>query len=75
MTADDLKQELERKVQMRDIQWVNTFGAVLSVWIMPIPKTGRNSQELLTKDKDGKPRGHQVDEHSNSLIIPPCVMI
>lgn len=72
MTADDLKQDLERKVQMRDIQWVEPLlePVVLSVDYANPKKLAETAQELLTKDKDGKPRGSvKLDEHSNSLII------
>ena len=72
MTSDDLKQELERKVQMRDIQWVEPLlePVVVSVDYADSKKLAATAQELLTKDKDGKPRGSiKVDEHSNSLII------
>jgi len=72
MTADDLKQELERKVQMRDIQWVEPLlePVVVSVDYADSKKLAETAQELLTKDKDGKPRGSiKVDDHSNSLII------
>ncbi len=72
MTVDDVEQELKRKVQMRDIQWVEPLlePVVVSVDYANPQKLADTAQELLTKDKDGKPRGSiKVDEHSNSLII------
>lgn len=72
MTTDDIQQELTRKVQMRDIQWVEPLlePVVISIDYANPKKLAETVQELLTKDKDGKPRGSvKLDEHSNSLII------
>ena len=72
MTVDDIQQELTRKVQLRDIQWVEPLlePVVISVDYADPKKLADSIQELLTKDKDGKPRGSvKLDEHSNSLII------
>jgi type IV pilus assembly protein PilQ len=72
MTIEDIEQELKRKVQLRDIQWVEPLlePVVINVNYADSKKLAETLQELLTKDKDGKPRGSiRVDEHSNSLII------
>lgn len=72
LTVDDVEQDLKRKVQLRDIQWVDPLlePAVISVDYADPKKLGETLQDFLTKDKDGKPRGSvKVDEHSNSLVI------
>lgn len=72
MTIDDVEQDLKRKVQLRDIQWVEPLlePAVISVDYADPKKLGETIQDFLTKDKDGKSRGSvKVDEHSNSLLI------
>lgn len=72
MTIDDVEQELKRKVQMRDIQWVEPLlePVVISIDYANPKKLQETLQDFLTKDKDGKPRGSvKVDEHSNSLVI------
>jgi type IV pilus assembly protein PilQ len=72
MTIDDVEQDLKRKVQLRDIQWVDPLlePAVINVDYADPKKLGETLQDFLTKDKDGKPRGSvKVDEHSNSLVI------
>lgn len=72
MTTEDIEQELKRKVQLRDIQWVEPLlePVVINVNYANSKKLSETLQDLLTKDKDGKPRGSvRVDEHSNSLII------
>lgn len=72
MTIDDVEQDLKRKVQLRDIQWVEPLlePAVISVDYADPKKLGETIQDFLTKDKDGKSRGSvKVDEHSNSLVI------
>ena len=72
MTIDDVEQDLKRKVQLRDIQWVEPLlePAVINIDYGDPKKLGETLQDFLTKDKDGKPRGSvKVDEHSNSLVI------
>ncbi|MBN1363959.1 MAG: type IV pilus secretin PilQ [Syntrophaceae bacterium] len=72
MTIDDLNQELKRKVQLRDIQWVEPLldPVVISINYANANKMATTLNDFLTKDKDGKPRGSiKLDEHSNSLII------
>jgi type IV pilus assembly protein PilQ len=72
MTTDDVEQELKRKVQMRDIQWVDPLlePVVISIDYADPRKLAETLQDFLTKDKDGKARGSvKVDEHSNSLVI------
>jgi len=72
LTIDDVEQDLKRKVQLRDIQWVDPLlePVVISVDYADPKKLGETIQDFLTKDKEGKPRGSvKVDEHSNSLVI------
>ena len=72
MTIDDVQQDFNRKVQLRDIQWVEPLlePVVISIDYADPKKLGETIQDFLTKDKDGKPRGSvKVDEHSNSLVI------
>ena len=72
MTIDDVEQELKRKVQLRDIQWVEPLlePVVVKIDYGDAPKLAVMLQDFLTKDKDGKPRGSiKIDEHTNSLII------
>jgi type IV pilus assembly protein PilQ len=72
MTTDDVEQELKRKVQMRDIQWVDPLlePVVINIDYADPKKLAETLQDFLTKDKDGKARGSvKVDEHSNSLVI------
>jgi type IV pilus assembly protein PilQ len=71
-TADDIEQDLKRKVQLRDIQWVEPLlnPVVINIDYADAKKLMETLQDFLTKDKDGKPRGSvKVDEHSNSLVI------
>ena len=71
-TVDDIEQDLKRKVQLRDIQWVEPLlqPVVVNIDYADPKKLMEMMQDLLTKDKDGKPRGSvKVDEHSNSLVI------
>lgn len=71
-TVDDIEQDLKRKVQLRDIQWVEPLlnPVVINIDYADPKKLMETLQDLLTKDKDGKPRGSiKVDEHSNSLVI------
>lgn len=72
MTVEDIEQELKRKVQLRDIQWVEPLlnPAVIKIDYADAKKLEKMMQGFLTKDKDGKTRGSVVlDEHSNSLVI------
>jgi type IV pilus assembly protein PilQ len=72
MTIDDVEQDLKRKVQLRDIQWVEPLlePAVINIDYADPKKLADTIHDFLTKDKDGKSRGSvKVDEHSNSLII------
>ncbi len=71
-TVDDIEQDLKQKVQLRDIQWVEPLlqPVVVNIDYADPKKLMEMLQDLLTKDKDGKPRGSvKVDEHSNSLVI------
>jgi len=71
-TADDIEQDLKRRVQMRDIQWVEPLlqPVVVNIDYADSKKLAELLLDFLTKDKDGKPRGSiKVDEHSNSLVI------
>ena len=71
-TADDIEHDLKQKVQLRDIQWVEPLlqPVVISIDYADSKKLTEMLQDLLTKDKDGKPRGSiKLDEHSNSLVI------
>ncbi len=71
MSMEDLKQQVERKTLQLQEQQVS----LLVTRIVPIefsdPKTIADSvTQLLSKDKDGKPRGSaSIDQHSRSLII------
>lgn len=71
MSMEDLKQQVERKSLQLQKQQVS----VLVTRIVPIefsdPKTIADSvSQLLSKDKDGKPRGSAImDQHSRSLIL------
>lgn len=72
MTIEDVEQELKRKVQLRDIQWVEPLlePVVVKIDYGNATKLATMLQDFLTKDKDGKPRGSiKIDEHTNSLII------
>jgi type IV pilus assembly protein PilQ len=73
MTSDDLKQDLERKQQIRDTQLVEALlePVVISVNYTDAGKLKKVLEEILTKDKEGKQtRGSiTLDEHSNSLVI------
>ena len=71
-TVDDIEQDLKRKMQLRDILWVEPLLApvVINIDYADPKKLMETLQDFLTKDKDGKPRGSvKVDEHSNSLVI------
>lgn len=71
-TVDDIDQDLKRRVQLRDIQWVEPLlqPVVIKIDYADPKKLTEMLQEFLTKDKDGKARGSvKLDEHSNSLVI------
>lgn len=71
-TIDDIEQDLKRKVQMRDIRWVEPLlqPVVIKINFADPKKLVEMLQEFFTKDKDGKALGSvKLDEHSNSLII------
>jgi type IV pilus assembly protein PilQ len=71
MTIADKEQDLKRKTQEKDEKLVEPLITVF----IPIDYAGtkdlrENLGDMLTKDKDGKPRGSiRVDEHSHGLII------
>ena len=71
MTIADKEQDLKRKTQDKDERLLEPLITVF----IPIDYAGtkdlrENLNDMLTKDKDGKPRGSiRVDEHSHSLII------
>jgi type IV pilus assembly protein PilQ len=71
MTIADKEQDLKRKTQEKDERLVEPLITVF----IPIDYAGtkdlrENLNDLLTKDKDGKPRGSiRVDEYSHGLII------
>jgi len=71
MSMEDLKQQVERKTLQLQKQQVS----LLVTRIVPIefsdPKTIAESvSQLISKDKDGKPRGSAtMDQHSRSLIL------
>jgi type IV pilus assembly protein PilQ len=74
MTVDDADQELKRKVQLRDIQWVEPLSepVVVGIDYADPKKLAETLQDFLTKDKDGKARGSvKIDENTNSLVL--CV--
>jgi type IV pilus assembly protein PilQ len=72
MTIEDVEQELKRKVQLRDIQWVEPLlePVIINIDYADSKKMADMLQDLLTKDKDGKPRGSvKLNEHNNALVI------
>jgi type IV pilus assembly protein PilQ len=73
MTGDDVKQDLDRKQQMRDTQLVEPLldPVVININYTDAGKLMKTLTEILTKDKDGKQtRGSVVlDEYSNSLVV------
>jgi type IV pilus assembly protein PilQ len=72
LTSEDVKLDLERKQQLRDTQWVEPLldPVVVNINYTDTKKLSDTIQDLLTKDKDNKPRGSiKVDEHTNSLVI------
>ena len=72
VSTEDIEQELKRKVQLRDIQWVEPLmdPVIIKIDYADSEKLAKTLQDFLTKDKDGKTRGSVTrDEHSNSLII------
>ncbi|HDQ04163.1 MAG TPA: type IV pilus secretin PilQ [Deltaproteobacteria bacterium] len=71
-TVDDIEQDLKRKIQLRDIRWVEPLlqPVVIKINYANAKNMVETLQEFLTRDKDGKLRGSvRYDEHSNSLII------
>jgi type IV pilus assembly protein PilQ len=72
MTIEDVELELKRKVQLRDIQWVEPLlePVVINIDYADPKKLADMLQDLLTKDKENKPRGSvKLNEHSNALVI------
>ena len=71
MTIADKEQDLKRKTQEKDERLVEPLITVF----IPIDYAGtkdlrENLNDMLTKDKDNKPRGSiRVDEYSQGLII------
>ena len=58
-TVEDIEQDLKQKVQLRDIQWVEPLlsPVVVNIDYADPKKLMETLQDLLTKDKVGKPRG------------------
>ena len=71
MSMEDLDRDVKRKTQEMSARWMEQQLTVVTPIEYGKAKDIRdNLQDLLTKDKDGKPVGSiKVDEHSNSLII------
>ena len=72
MTIDGIEKELKRKVQLRDIQWVEPLmnPVVIKIDYADAKKLEKIMQGFLTKDKDGKTNGSvTLDEHNNALVI------
>ncbi len=72
MTIEGIEKELRRKVQLRDIQWVEPLmnPVVIKIDYADPKKLEKTMQGFLTKDKDGKTNGSvTLDEHTNSLVI------
>ncbi|MGZ6231269.1 MAG: secretin and TonB N-terminal domain-containing protein, partial [Syntrophales bacterium] len=71
MTIADKEQDLKRKTQDKEERLVEPLITVF----IPIDYAGtkdlkENLNDLLTKDKDGKPRGSiRIDEYSHGLIL------
>jgi len=78
MTTDDVEQELKRKVQMRDIQWVDPLlePVVISIDYARSQEIGGNASGLLTKDKRWKSAriGLKLMNTAILLLFPRCVM-
>ena len=72
MSLEDQDRDLKRKTLEMNTKWMED---PLPPVVIPIEygdpkKIMDNLKDMLTKDKDGKPKGAiRVDEHSNSLII------
>lgn len=72
MSLEDQDRDLKRKTLEMNTKWMED---PLPPVVIPIEyadprKIMDNLKDMLTKDKDGKPKGAiKVDEHSNSLII------
>jgi len=78
MTAEDMEHDLKidaikekRKAHELGIKRVEPLMTqIINIKFADAKGLKENLQELLIKDKDGKPRGTvKVDEHTNSLII------
>ena len=73
LTSDDVKQDLDRKQQMRETQLLEPLLApvVINVNYADAEKLMKTLTEILTKDKDGKQtRGSiMLDEFTKSLVI------
>ena len=71
MSLEDLERDVKRKTQEMSARWMEPKLMVVTPIEYGKAKDIRdNLQDLLAKDKDGKPLGSiKVDEHSNSLII------
>jgi type IV pilus assembly protein PilQ len=72
MSLEDQDRDLKRKTLEMNTKWMED---PLPPVVVPIEygdpkKIMENLKDMLTRDKDGKPKGAiRVDEHSNSLII------
>ena len=72
MSLEDQDRDLKRRTLEMNTKWMED---PLPPVVIPIEygdpkKIMDNLKDMLTKDKDGKPKGAiKVDEHSNSLII------
>ncbi len=71
MTVADKEQDLKRKTQDKDERLVEPLITVfIPVDYADTKALRENMQDLLTKDKDGKPRGSiRVDEYTRGLIL------
>jgi type IV pilus assembly protein PilQ len=71
MTIADKEQDLKRKTQDKDERLVEPLITVfIPVDYADTKALRENMQDLLTKDKDGKPRGSiRVDEYTRGLIL------
>ena len=72
MSLEDQDRDLKRKTLEMSTKWMEDPlpPVVIPVEYADPKKIMDNLKDMLTKDKDGKPKGAiKVDEHSNSLII------
>ena len=71
MSQEDLKQQVEKSTLLKEKQQVAPlFTKVIVIEFSNPPEIAKSIEPLLSKDKDGKPRGSvAVDTHSRSLII------